>query len=97
MLDLGTTPEVERDEDSTQDHLEQSKSEAGRANTSHHARRDETGRKRFDMYRQYSRLGLEKEFGNQCACVLEDKQTEDVEVGTADPSGFSDLSQTWLV
>jgi len=97
MLGLGTTPEVERDEHSTQDQLEQSNSEAGRSRISNHARRDETGCKRFDMYRQYDHLALEKEFGNQCACVLEDKQTEDVEVGTADPSDSSDLSQTWLV
>lgn len=91
------TREVERDEDSTQDHLEQSRSEADRSNIWDHARRDEAGCKKLDMYRQYSRLGLEKEFETQCVCVSGDTRTVGVGAGTGGLSGSSDLLQTWLV
>jgi hypothetical protein len=43
------------------------------------------------MYRQCSHSEPEKEFGNQCACALEDKRMVDVEAGTVDLSGFSKL------
>lgn len=88
MMDLGTTLEVGQDENSTQDRLERKRSEADRSNISDQARRGETG-----MHPRCSRLGLETEFENQCVCVLEDKRTVDVEAGTADPSGSSDLLQ----
>lgn len=80
--DPGMTPGVERDESNTWDRLDRSRLRAAHLSIWAQARMYGLGCMRPGMCFQYSHSVLEKEFGNQDACVLMDTQMGDVEAET---------------
>lgn len=92
----GMTLGVERDENSRQGRLDHNKLKVARLDIWARARTYVLGCKKLDKYFQYSHSGLEKECGNQDACVSRGTQKGNAEAGIVHLLDFLDLLQTWL-